>query len=63
MVVVEEDEVGDIEEMREEWHEGVLSVVRPAERATWRRGTDGRARRLLWVCMKRLARVVHRDSL
>ncbi len=52
-VVSEEDEVGDMEESVEcgceEWQEGVLSADRPAERAMWRRGTDGRERRVLWV--------------
>jgi hypothetical protein len=59
-VVTEQFEVGDMEEMWREWQEGVLRAERPAERATCRRGTEGRARRVLCVCMKRFARVVQR---
>jgi hypothetical protein len=63
-VVTEEDEVGDIDEDRwEEWHDGVFNADRPAERAMWRSGTAGSARRVLWVCMKRLERVAQRDWL
>ena len=62
-VVTEDEEVGDMEDMWEEWQEGVLRAERPAERAMCRRGTEGRARRLLCVCMKRSARVVQRDWL
>lgn len=59
-VVTEDEEVGEMEDMCEEWQEGVLRAERPAERAMWRSGTEGRARRLLCVCMKRLASIVHR---
>ncbi len=62
-MVIDEFEVGDIDELCMEWHEGVLRAERPAERAICRSGTEGRARRLLCVCMKRLARVVQRDWL
>lgn len=62
-VVIEEFEVGDIEELCKEWQDGVLRAERPAESATCRSGTEGRARRLLCVCMKRFARVVQRDWL
>jgi hypothetical protein len=60
---MEEDEVGDIEEIDEmwdEWQDGVLSAERPADRAIWRSGTEGRARRVLCVSMNRLARVFQR---
>ena len=60
---MEEDEVGDIEEIDEmwdEWQDGVLSAERPADRAIWRSGTEGRARRELCVSMNRLARVFQR---
>lgn len=60
-VVIEDDELGEMEEMVDEWHAGVLRAERPPERAMCRSGMDGRARRELWVCMKRLARLVHRD--
>jgi len=56
----EADGVAD-EERCVEWHDGVLRAERPAERATWRRGTDGRARRALWVWVNTLARSSHRD--
>ena len=62
-VVTEEFEVGDMEEMCREWQEGVLRADSPADRATCRSGTEGRARRLLCVCMKRVARIVQRDWL
>lgn len=60
---MEEDEVGEIEEMDEvwdEWQDGVLSADRPAERAICKSGTDGSARRELCVSMKRLAREFQR---
>jgi hypothetical protein len=60
-VVTEDEDVGEMEDICEEWQEGVLRAERPAERAMCRRGTDGRARRLLWVCIKRFARIVHLD--
>jgi hypothetical protein len=60
-VVIEEDEVGEIEDMWEVWQDGVLSAERPADRAMCKSGTEGRARRELCVCMKRFARVFHRD--
>jgi hypothetical protein len=59
-VVMEEEDVGEMEEMCEEWQDGVLSAERPADRAIWRSGTDGRANRLLCVCMKRFAKVFQR---
>lgn len=62
-VVTEDDEVGDMEDMWEEWQDGVLRAESPAERAIWRSGTEGRANRLLCVCIKRFARVVQRDWL
>lgn len=42
---------------------GVLRADRPADRAMWRRGTDGRPRRALWVSVKSLARSVQRAGL
>lgn len=67
-VVSEMAEVGEMEDMaaacaREEWQEGVLSAESPAERAMWRRGTEGRESSVLWVCMKRLERSVQRSWL
>jgi hypothetical protein len=59
-VVTEDEEVGEMEDAWVEWQEGVLRAERPAESAMCRRGTEGRARRLLCVCMKRFARVVQR---
>jgi len=61
-VVREEDEVGEMEVWcwAVEWQEGVLRADSPAERAMWRRGTEGRARSWLWVCMKRLESMVQR---
>jgi hypothetical protein len=61
-VVREEEEVGEMEVWcwTVEWHEGVLSADSPAERAMCRRGTEGRARSWLWVCMKRLESMVQR---
>lgn len=60
---MEEDEVGEIEDMCEVWHDGVLSADRPADSAICKSGTEGRARRELCVCMKRFARVLQRDRL
>ena len=62
-VVMDDDEVGEMEEPCDEWHEGVLRAESPAESAICRSGTGGRASNWLCVCMKRLARVIHRDSL
>lgn len=62
-VVVEELEVGEMEEMVVEWHDGVLRAESPALRAMCRSGTEGRERSELWVCMNREARVDHRDWL
>lgn len=62
-VVIEEEEVGDIEEiveMCDEWQDGVFSAERPADRAICRRGTEGSARSELCVSMNKLARVFHR---
>jgi hypothetical protein len=59
-VVMEEDDVGEMEEMWEEWQDGVLSAERPADRAMCRSGTEGRARRELCVCVNRFARVLQR---
>jgi hypothetical protein len=36
---------------------GVLRAERPAERAMWRRGREGREYSALWVVMKREARL------
>ena len=60
-VVTDDEDVGEIEDMCEEWQEGVLRAERPAESAMCSKGTGGSARRLLCVCMKRFARVVQRD--
>jgi len=47
-VVIDEAEEGDEEEdVCEEWHDGVLRADKPAERAMWSNGTDGRDKRLL----------------
>lgn len=46
-VVSDDDEVGDMDEIWEEWQVGVFRAERPAERAMWRSGTDGSPRRLL----------------
>lgn len=51
-MVSEEADVGEMEDAAaawecEEWQDGVFSAERPAERAMWRRGTEGRERRLL----------------
>jgi len=62
-VVIDEEEVGEIEDICEEWHDGVFNADSPAESAICSRGTEGRARRLLCVDMKRFASIVHRDSL
>ncbi len=66
-VVSEEEEVGEIEERVEcgyvEWQEGVLRADRPAERAMWRRGTEGRERSVLWVWVKSSARELQRERL
>lgn len=64
-VVTEDEEVGDIDVLLlwEEWQAGVLRAERPAERAMWRSGTEGRESRELWVCMKRFERVVQRAGL
>lgn len=62
-MVTDEDDVGEIEEICEEWQEGVFSADSPAESAICRSGTEGSARRLLCVCINKLARVVHRASL
>jgi hypothetical protein len=62
-VVIDEDEVGEIDEMEEmcdEWQDGVLSAESPADRAICKRGTEGRARRELCVSMNKLARVLQR---
>jgi hypothetical protein len=62
-VVSEDEEVGEMEVevvWWEEWQDGVLRAERPADRAMWRRGTEGRERRLLCVCMKRVERSVQR---
>jgi hypothetical protein len=55
----------EVEEDRmwEEWQEGVFRAERPAERAMCRRGTGGRLRSVLWVCMKRLERFCQRVGL
>jgi hypothetical protein len=62
-VVSEDEEVGDMEDELawDEWQDGVFRAERPAERAICSRGTEGSESRVLWVCMKRLARVVQRD--
>ena len=57
--VVEEEE--EEEAWREveaccEWQAGVLRAERPAERATWRRGRDGREWMVLCVWTKRVER-------
>ena len=66
-VVREEEDVGDMEESVEcgwvEWQEGVLRAERPAERAMWRRGTEGRERSVLWVWVKRSERECQRVGL
>lgn len=62
-VVSEEEEVGDMDVewlWCEEWQEGVLRAERPAESAMWSKGTEGRERRLLCVCMKRVERAPQR---
>ena len=60
-VVNEEEEVGEMDVgCREEWQEGVLRAERPALRAMWRSGAEGRERSVLWVRVKRVERVVQR---
>lgn len=62
-VVRLEEEVGEMEVVEwEEWQEGVLRAESPADKAIWRRGTEGRERRELWVAMKRVERVVQREG-
>ena len=46
-VVIDDDDVGEMEETCEEWHDGVFSADNPADSAMCRSGTDGRERRLL----------------
>lgn len=41
-----------------EWQAGVLSALRPAERAMCRSGVEGREKRVWWVVRKREARWV-----
>lgn len=62
-VVSEDDEVGEMEvetALCEEWQDGVFRAERPADRAICNRGTDGRERRLLCVCIKRVERTAQR---
>lgn len=58
----EADGVAD-EERCVEWQDGVFRAERPAESAMWRRGTEGRDRRALWVWVNTLARSSHRNWL
>lgn len=58
----EADGVAD-EDRWAEWHDGVFRAERPADRAMWIRGTEGRARRALWVWVNTLARSFHRHWL
>ena len=62
-VMDEEDDGVPEEDMCEEWHDGVFRADKPADSAIWRRGTDGRDRRLLCVCMKSFAISSQRDWL
>lgn len=62
-VVSEDEEVGEMDVetvLWEEWQEGVLRAERPADRAMCNKGTEGRERRLLCVCMKRVERASQR---
>lgn len=44
-----------------EWQDGVLSAVRPAERARCRSGRGGNEKRSWWVWTKSDARYFHRS--
>jgi hypothetical protein len=62
-VVSDEEEVGEIEVetvLCDEWQEGVFRAERPADKAMCNKGTEGRDRRLLCVCMKRVESAVQR---
>lgn len=61
-VVTDMEELGAIEEGCTEWQDGVLRAERPAERAMCNKGTGGRESRVLWVVVKRCARVDHREG-
>jgi hypothetical protein len=61
LVVTEDDDVGEMVVCgRELWQEGVLRAERPAERAMWRRGTEGKESNVLCVWEKSVARYVQR---
>lgn len=62
-VVSDEEEVGEMEVetvLCDEWQDGVLSAERPADNAMCNKGTEGRERRLLCVCMNNVERAVQR---
>jgi hypothetical protein len=62
-VVSEEEDVGEMDVetvLCEEWQDGVLRAERPADNAICKRGTEGRERRLLCVCRKRVERAPQR---
>jgi hypothetical protein len=61
-VVREEEEVGEmeVEALCEEWQDGVLRAERPADSAMCSKGTEGRERRLLCVCMNSVERAPQR---
>lgn len=62
-MVREDEDVGEMEVETvwcDEWQDGVLRAERPADKAICNKGTEGRERRLLCVCMKRVERAPQR---
>jgi len=62
-VVRDDEDVGEMDVetvLCDEWQDGVLRAERPADRAMCSKGTDGRERRLLCVCMNRVERAPQR---